>query len=280
MNVTDQKVITTYVNTNGDLQAIVVIYDPNGGYTYGGGSFNSPAGALTSNPTASGDVSYGFTVNYYKAANNPKGETQFDFKAGDFEFNALNFDYLVINNSMAQFKGTGKIIGGQSGIGFIMTVSDGQLDGTGIDKIRMKIYNKNNGQIYYDNQPGASDAAMPTQAVGNNSIIVIKGNSGKASSVNTSSEIAAEQIPVNGLELKAYPNPSKHNFTILVNSDNEKDKIMLKVFDVLGRTVETRNNILPGSVIRLGEQYRTGAYFIRVEQAENQKNLKLIKVKD
>jgi hypothetical protein len=39
----------------------------------------------------------------------------------------------------------------------------------------MKIYNKNNGSIIYDNQPGASDAALPTQAVGTNSIIVISG---------------------------------------------------------------------------------------------------------
>ena len=84
-------------------------------------------------------------MNYFKNSTNPKGETQFEFKVGEFEFNALNFEYLVINNAMAQFKGTGKIIGGQSGIGFTMTVIDGQLDGSGIDKIRMKIYNKNNG---------------------------------------------------------------------------------------------------------------------------------------
>jgi hypothetical protein len=41
---------------------------------------------------------------------------------GSFEFNALNFEYLVISNSMAQFKGTGKMISGQSGVGFTMTL--------------------------------------------------------------------------------------------------------------------------------------------------------------
>ena len=138
MNVTDQKGITHYTNTAGDLEAIVVIYDPNGGYAYGGGYYNSPAGALRSDPVATGKASYGFTLNYFKNSTYPKGETQFEFKVGNFEFNALNFEYLVINNSMSQFKGTGKIIGGQSGVGFTMTVVDGQLDGSGVDKIRME----------------------------------------------------------------------------------------------------------------------------------------------
>jgi hypothetical protein len=112
MNVIDQNNVTTYANTNGDIEEIVVIYDPNGGYTYGGGWFESQAGALVSDPTATGKASYGFTVNYFKTSTYPKGETQFEFKVGSLEFNALNFDYLVINGARAQFKGSGKVTGG------------------------------------------------------------------------------------------------------------------------------------------------------------------------
>src|SRR5678815_4457944 len=36
MNTKDQNNVVSYANTNGDLDAIIVIYDPNGGYTYGG----------------------------------------------------------------------------------------------------------------------------------------------------------------------------------------------------------------------------------------------------
>ena len=75
------------------------------------GWFPSPAGALAGNSSAEGKASYGFAVNYKNAAR-PKGETQFEFKVGDFEFNALNFDYLAINGAKAQFRGTGKIVGG------------------------------------------------------------------------------------------------------------------------------------------------------------------------
>jgi hypothetical protein len=73
MNITDQTGSTSYANTNNDLDAIVVIYDPNGGNTYGGGYFNSPAGALRSDPTATGKASYGFAMNYFKNSTNPKG---------------------------------------------------------------------------------------------------------------------------------------------------------------------------------------------------------------
>src|SRR6188768_1270195 len=243
MNVTDQKGVTHYSNTAGDLEAIVVIYDPNGGFAYGGGYYNSPAGALRSNPSATGKASYGFTLNYFKNSTYPKGETQFDFKVGSFEFNALNFEYLVISNSMSQYKGTGKITGGQSGIAFTMTVTDGQLDGSGIDKIRMKIYNKNNGKIIYDNQPGASDAALPTQAVGANSIVVISGINSSLTSANTSQKTemeATETKTVNGLDVIAYPNPSTNYFSITVQT-NAKEKIMMQVVDMYGRVIETRN---------------------------------------
>ena len=279
MNITDQNGITSYANTQGDLEAIVVIYDPNGGYTYGGGYYDSKAGALTSDPSATGKASYGFSMNYFKNSTNPKGETQFDFRVGDFEYNALNFDYLVINNSMSQFKGTGKIIGGQSGINFIMTVIDGQLDGTGVDKVRMKVFNKNTGRIYYDNMPGASDAALPVQAVGTNSTVVIQGTGIKNNDLLTKTN--SEVVPENkGMELAAYPNPSSSNFTIQVNAGNAKEKILLQVFDVSGRIVETRNNVTAGSSFTLGDKYRPGSYFIRVVQGKEHKEIKLIKLSD
>jgi hypothetical protein len=280
MNITDQNKITSYANTNGDLEAIVVIYDPNGGNTYGGGYYNSPAGALKSNPSATGKASYGFAMNYFKNSTNPKGETQFEFKVGDFEFNALNFEYLVISNSMAQFKGTGKIIGGQSGVGFTMTVVDGQLDGSGTDKIRMKIYNKNTGAVIYDNQPGASDAALPTQAVGPNSTIVIQSNTGNALSTTTSQQIAEESKSIDDLEVRVNPNPASTYFNVTIKSNNTKEKIALQVFDQYGRSIEVRSHIPNGATIRVGDLYRPGAYYIRVLQGMQHKEIKLIKVSD
>jgi hypothetical protein len=221
-------------------------------------------------------------MNYFKNSTNPKGETQFEFKVGDFEFNALNFDYLAINNSTAQFKGTGKIIGGQSGIGFTMTVVDGQLDGTGVDKIRMKIYNKNNGSIIYDNQPGASDAASPTQAVGVNSSIVISGvNSTLTQSNSTTQKAEIEATATeasNKVNVIAYPNPSSGSFSITVEGEL-KEKITMQIMDMYGRVIETRN-VNANSNIRIGDKYRAGTYVVRIMQGKEHKEIKLVKIAD
>jgi hypothetical protein len=278
MNITDQKGVTTHTNTNGDLEAIIVIYDPNGGYTYGGGYFTSPEGALKSSPTATGDVSFGFTMNYYKNATLPKGETQFEFKLGDFEYNAVNFDYLVISGAKAQFKGTGKLIGGQSGINFIMTVIDGQLDGSGTDKVRMKIYNKNTGEVYYDNQPGASDTDNPGTQVGTNSSIVISSNTAITLTTRLKSEEQIRIVPTS-LEVNTYPNPTSSNFRLMVNSSNRIDKIKMQVIDVYGRVIETKT-IESNQNIKFGQLYRPGAYYLRIIQGKEQKQLKLIKLSD
>ncbi len=281
MNVTDQAGVTSYANTNNDLDAIVVIYDPNGGNIYGGGYYESSVGALKSNPSATGKASYGFAMNYFKNSTNPKGETQFEFKVGDFEFNALNFDYLVINNSMAQFKGTGKIIGGQSGIGFTMTVVDGQVDGTGIDKIRMKVYNKNNGTVIYDNQPGESDAALPTQPVGANSSIVINGGSSNITQINSTQKAEMEtgiEKDSQPFDVVAFPNPSASSFTLTIKSSST-EKTIMQVVDMYGRTIETRN-INTNSTIGFGHRYNAGTYFVKIIQGKVHKEIKLVKLGD
>jgi hypothetical protein len=183
---------------------------------------------------------------------------------------------------MAQFKGTGKIIGDQSGIGFIMTVVDGQLDGTGKDKVRMKIYNRNTGEVIYDNQPGASDAALPTQGVGTNSVIVIQGtNSNPATTKTTNNHVEAEgktPIAVDELTVNVYPNPASNHFNIMINSNDVKEKIVMQVLDQYGRFIEVRNNISNGSIVRLGDLYRSGVYYVRVIQGKQHKEFKLVKL--
>jgi hypothetical protein len=282
MNTKDQNNVVSYANTSGDLEAIIVIYDPNGGYTYGGGYFNSPAGAVTSNPSVTGKASYGFSVNYFKGATYPKGETQFEFKVGEFEFNALNFEYMAIAGAKAQMKGTGKIIGGQSGINFILTVSDGQLDGTGIDKIRMKIYNKNTTEVYYDNQPGASDALNPTTPVQETSTVVISGTnvSNLTQSNQVTTKLEQETSPfIDDLEVKAMPNPSNTNFRIVISSKDLEEPVKLVVSDMLGRVIETRITTT-GQIITLGDRYRSGTYAVRIIQGKKIRQLKLIKIPD
>ncbi len=168
----DQKGVTSWVNTAGDVESIVVIYYPNGGYSIGSGWINSPAGAYAQ-PSLTGKLSFGFSSQYFKGAANPKGEALVDFLVGSLEFSALNFEYLSISGAKAQFRGFGKI-NGVSGYNFLLTVIDGALAGDGESKFRIKIWEKASGTIIYDNEPGRSDAADPITPVSNTSSIIIK----------------------------------------------------------------------------------------------------------
>ena len=292
MNVTDQKGVTSYATTNGYDEAIVVAYDPNGGYTYGGKKFKSPKGALPSQPNVAGEMTYGFQTNYYKGATNPKGETWFILNNGEFEFNALNFDYLVVNGAKAQFKGLGKMVRNgveQSGIAFILTVIDGQLTGGGgTDKIRMKIYNKNTGEVYYDSQPGASDADSPTTVVENNAagdgVVVVNTNTttptARINTNTTPTQVDVTPAPTLHFDLKAYPNPTTSHFNVKLESSNITQPITLNVVDVSGKLIEVRKNLVAGQTFQLGANYRPGMYFVEMIQGDSRRIVKLVKQPD
>jgi len=154
----------------------VVIYDPSAGFVTGGGWINSPPGAYAADPTLSGKANFGFVSKYKKGASVPSGNTEFQFKAGDLNFNSTSYDWLVIAGARAQYKGSGTI-NGAGDHAFILTAIDGQVSGGGgVDKFRIKIWDKATGMVVYDNQLGAADTADPTMSLGGGSITVHKGS--------------------------------------------------------------------------------------------------------
>jgi hypothetical protein len=56
----------------------------------------------------------------------------------------------------------------------MLTAIDGQVTGGGIDKFRIKIWEKASGAIVYDNQMSAPDDANPTTAIQGGSIVIHK----------------------------------------------------------------------------------------------------------
>jgi hypothetical protein len=82
----------------------------------------------------------------------------------------------VVSGAKAQFKGSGQI-NGSGDYGFLLTATDGQLNGGGgVDKFRIKIWDKATGGTIYDNVLGTSDdidLANP-QAIGGGSIVIQK----------------------------------------------------------------------------------------------------------
>jgi hypothetical protein len=162
-------------NSNNAVETIyryVVVYDPQGGFVTGGGWINSPVGAYPANPALTGKANFGFAARYRPGANAPDGQTQFNFHVANFNFLSTSYQWLVVAGARAQFKGEGTI-NRTGSYGFLLTAIDGQVNGGGgVDKFRIKIWDKATGAIVYDNQMGAADDANPSQALGGGSIVV------------------------------------------------------------------------------------------------------------
>lgn len=148
----------------------VVVYDPSIGFVTGGGWITTPPGAYTLGPALTGKATFGFVSKYQPGKSVPAGNTEFQFKTADFNFSSTSYDWLVIAGPKAQYKGLGTI-NGSGEYGFMLTAIDGQVNGGGgVDKFRIKIWDKATGEVVYDNQMGAADSAIPSTALGGGSI--------------------------------------------------------------------------------------------------------------
>jgi hypothetical protein len=88
------------------------------------------------------------------------------------DFRSTSYQWLVIAGAKAQYKGWGQI-NGEGDYGFLLTAIDGQVSGgVGVDKFRIKIWEKETGNILYDNQMDVPDDAEPTTVVGGGNIVI------------------------------------------------------------------------------------------------------------
>lgn len=164
---------TGLADTVDGITAMVVVYDPNGGYVTGGGWINSPVGAYQPDPSLTGKANFGFVSRYQHGAAVPTGQTEFQFKIANLNFHSTVYEWLVVAGARAQFKGTGTI-NGVGNYGFLITAIDGSVTGSdGIDRFRIKIWDKNNTDaLVYDNKLGASDNSNNATELGGGSIII------------------------------------------------------------------------------------------------------------
>jgi hypothetical protein len=148
-------------NTVNGSTAMIVIYDPNGGFVTGGGYVQSPVNAAPAYPTMVGKANYGFVAKYQKNQTLPQGETEFQFKPANINFHSSSLDWLVVTvlsptTMKAQYQGSGT----NNGVGnykFLVTV----IDGGSTDYFRIKIWDSTG--VLYDNM-GAGTPGNPTAA--------------------------------------------------------------------------------------------------------------------
>jgi len=75
----------------------------------------------------------------------------------------------------------------------------------------------------------------------------------------------------------AYPNPSNFVFNLEISTSSEEN-IEIRVYDMLGRQIETRSILLyKVSFSYIGANYPTAVYNIVITQGEDIKMIKVIK---
>jgi PKD repeat protein len=169
------------------ISAYIVVYDPDGGFVTGNGQIESPLGAcnddvvegVCGDGTLTGKANFGFVSKYQKGATEPVGKTIFKFKVANLDFNSEEYQWLVVANQKAIYKGYGEI-NREGNYGFLISGIDADLTAnTGdSDTFRIKIWvNDDEENVLYDNQvTGDTDyESDPTTVVENGSIIIHTG---------------------------------------------------------------------------------------------------------
>jgi hypothetical protein len=257
----------------------VVIYDPTGGFLTGGGWIYSPLGALTGSD-AVGKANFGLVSKYKTGKNNVLelgGNTNFQFKEGDFHFKSSEYDELslvISGDKKATYRGVGTV--NRSGSHkFLVTVIDGDAaGGDGNDKFRIKIWaDGSSSDVVYDNEFNIPENADSSTIIGGGSIVIHKPLTSSGSSAMKAAPI--EDL-FEGFELVSWPNPSNDYFNIKLKSGNTIDKISIQVFDLNGRLVSFKTGDA-NKEYQIGAPLQSGLYFVNVVQANTSKQIKLIK---
>jgi uncharacterized repeat protein (TIGR02543 family) len=255
------------------------------GFVTGGGWINSPAGAYPADLKQAGKANFGFNAKYETGSSVPSGNLEFQLKTA-LKFKASSFDMLTVSGANAQVSGSGKN-NGSGNYGFALSVIDGKIIGNKIDKLRLRIWNKINNAVVYDNEIGAGETAPPTLPLGGGSITVHKSGDVTTASMDLgdaleATEEIADVMPTAYALHNAYPNPFNPATTIQYDLP-EETFVSLKVFDLLGREMATLINGTQRAgthTIRFNaNSMQSGVYIYRIQTAQFSQTKKLVLVK-
>ena len=98
-------------------------------------------------------------------------------------------------------------------------------------------------------------------------------------SINTDAS-AINELENTGEDLafKILPNPGNNYFILNIRTNNNVDKISVRISDLSGRLVESKNNLKGSQTLRVGSNLKAGVYFIQLTQGNETKQIKLIKL--
>jgi hypothetical protein len=78
------------------------------------------------------------------------------------------------------------------------------------------------------------------------------------------------------LSVRTLSNPSTNHFDLQINA-KPGSAVQVRVFDMLGRIVETKLAVQPNQTLRIGSSYNPGRYIAEIKQGNERQTLTLIK---
>lgn len=84
---------------------------------------------------------------------------------------------------------------------------------------------------------------------------------------------------ISGLKLGILDNPSRNHFTLNIQTDNNTEKMTVRVFDLQGRMLESKANLRGSQFLKLGSDLQAGFYIVELTQGKQKTQLKLLKSK-
>lgn len=159
-------------NSNGQSMSIyqyLTVYNPNSDKVVGSKEFQSPQGAVTNNPSASGTVDFGFRVEYVNGTTSPSSQDIIlNFPEGNISFISTGYQWLVVSGSKATFKATGSLNGIPGHTILVSAIDQGLGQNRGVIRVQIK----NGTNTIYDTQPGTAETTDPTTPISRGKITV------------------------------------------------------------------------------------------------------------
>ena len=87
-----------------------------------------------------------------------------------------------------------------------------------------------------------------------------------------------ETLPLHQVEVSVMPNPSTNQFSLRMTSPNMGEWFSIRVTDINGKTIETRQRISAGQLVQIGKDYKKGIYFVTVIGDNYRNTYKLVKL--
>ena len=193
------------------------------------------------------------------------------------KMNDITVNYQLTDNCISSPSSSLSVTSNEpiNGTGDGDTAPDWSITNNHSVKVRAERAGNGNGRVYTI-MVSSNDGCNPTSTA-TATVKVPKSNNQKRPG---QPDLLTDNLITKDFSIGAFPNPATKGFYISIGESEINEKVLLQVFDITGRLVETKQNVAGGSTIQLGNNYRPGVYFLRAIHGDMHRELRLVKLSD